>query len=74
LDVPRLERPFQFIAIGKYDYEITRHHRASPPMVRQANYLNAAELRVPRARRIEPLICVQIEAAFSQNLELNRLL
>ena len=40
-------------------------------MVRQVNNLNPAELRVPWARRINPLICVQLEAVFSKNVELN---
>ena len=40
-------------------------------MVRQLNYLNLTELRALWATRIDPLICVQLEADFSQNVEFN---
>jgi hypothetical protein len=41
-------------------------------MARQTNYLNPARRRVVLAGRINPLICVRLNAEFSKNFEPNR--
>lgn len=70
LDVLGLKRAFQFPAVSKYDLEVTRH-LGSPPMMGQMKDLNPAGLYVVIAGRVDPLIRVQLEAGFTQDVEPN---